>query len=389
MSGSFAFPQDRRQSSRAQAIERIEYYPSLFAPDAPNDNTFDDRAVNSPGPYFISPYMLHTSPYHELSAPVPQGHQTVGLPLQQQLANARPTNLPFRQDDHNQTFGVFNEQLEGSPNLEWALHMADTQVEVDDDDWVNTFTTLGSYDEANAFSDSQQNVGVLRELTGATPTPATLSLLSTNMSRPTEATPTPRGRQAIAPMLGSDTDVEPSGSKLEVAHQAESEALGDNLDTVVASGKKPRRKSQKQVNEVNEPPSPPLRSSGLYFSDVRHSRQQVNGLSWGPRLDDTLPTSQEEREAIVKELFIAMQDMSSIQDKKSGLMLKKRWLGEAKSADTVESSENGGDARVDESEAAQRVASNEVYKPWVKERVCWELLVSGSVLHAPVPFFQP
>jgi hypothetical protein len=140
-------------------------------------------------------------------------------------------------------------------------------------------------------------------------------------------------------------------------------------------GKAPNTPSREQAAIINGPSAkssvPSLKPSGLYFSSVTEARQVVQGLNWDPRPDDSLPQNQQEREAIIHELFDAMQDMSVVQDKKSGLTLKKRWV-RSEAADKME--DEGGEEP--EGEAEQHVASDAFYQRWQKEKICWEILVS-------------
>jgi hypothetical protein len=132
-----------------------------------------------------------------------------------------------------------------------------------------------------------------------------------------------------------------------------------------------RRTTQADQTDDVETSVPSLKPSGLYFSSVTEARQVVQGLNWGPHPDDTLPQSQQEREAIVHKLLAAMQDMSVVQDKMSGLMLKKRWLGGA-----VVGKVKDEDGEESQNEVEQRVASDAFYQRWQKERICWEIVVS-------------
>lgn len=61
-------------------------------------------------------------------------------------------------------------------------------------------------------------------------------------------------------------------------------------------------------------------------------------------------------------------------------MLRKRWLGkisEGANEDEDEDEDEYGDA--DEPRHTQNTAIDAVYKPWVKERLCWEILASTAV----------
>jgi hypothetical protein len=119
--------------------------------------------------------------------------------------------------------------------------------------------------------------------------------------------------------------------------------------------------------------APPLKSSGLYFSSLVEAHQVVHGLNWPPRHDDTLPKTLEERERYVSQLFNAMQDMSDIHDKQSGAMFQKRWLGEV-----VDQAVEDEDGNTNETRPTLHLASDAVYKPWEKEYICWDIVVSGS-----------
>ncbi|KAI4650675.1 hypothetical protein J4E93_003032 [Alternaria ventricosa] len=121
----------------------------------------------------------------------------------------------------------------------------------------------------------------------------------------------------------------------------------------------------------------PLNSFGLYFTEVTEARQKARGLDWPPRKDETLPNTKEERIAVVRKLFTAIQDTSDIQDKMSSPMLKKRWL-----AESVEESGEDRVGNAGETKPKQNIATNTVYKPWVKERLCWDILVSFAIAHA-------
>jgi hypothetical protein len=119
--------------------------------------------------------------------------------------------------------------------------------------------------------------------------------------------------------------------------------------------------------------APPLKSSGLYFSSLAEAHQVVHGLNWPPRHDDTLPKTLEERERYVSQLFNAMQDMSDIHDKQSGAMFQKRWLGEV-----VDQAVENEDRNTNETRPTLHLASDAVYKPWEKEYICWDIVVSES-----------
>ncbi|KAI4703887.1 hypothetical protein J4E81_000951 [Alternaria sp. BMP 2799] len=121
----------------------------------------------------------------------------------------------------------------------------------------------------------------------------------------------------------------------------------------------------------------PLNSFGLYFTEVTEARQKARGLDWPPREDETLPNTKEERIAVVRKLFTAIQDTSDIQDKMSSPMLKKRWLAESAGESSKEGVGNAG-----ETKRTQKIATNTVYKPWVKERLCWDILVSLAIAYA-------
>ena len=123
--------------------------------------------------------------------------------------------------------------------------------------------------------------------------------------------------------------------------------------------------------------APPVNSFGVYFTEVTEARQGARGLDWPPREDDTLPNTKEERVAVVRELFAAIQDTSDIQDKKSSPMLKKRWL-----AESAEESNEDGVGDPGKTKRKQSIAKDTVYKPWIKERLCWEILVSVAAGYA-------
>jgi len=102
----------------------------------------------------------------------------------------------------------------------------------------------------------------------------------------------------------------------------------------------------------------PLNSFGLYFTEVTEARQKARGLDWPPREDETLPNTKEERIAVVRKLFTAIQDTSDIQDKMSSPMLKKRWLAESAGESSKDGVGNTG-----ETKRTQKIATNTVYKP--------------------------
>jgi len=123
--------------------------------------------------------------------------------------------------------------------------------------------------------------------------------------------------------------------------------------------------------------APPLNSFGLYFTEVTEAHQKARRLDWPPREDESLPETKEERIAVVRKLFTAIQDTSDIQDKLSSPMLKKRWLAENVGESGEDRVGNAG-----ETKPKQKIATNTVYKPWVKERLCWDILVSSAIAHA-------
>jgi hypothetical protein len=128
----------------------------------------------------------------------------------------------------------------------------------------------------------------------------------------------------------------------------------------------PRQRKHIAVERVDKTP-PVLKASGLHFSSIAEARQLTQGLKWGPREDETLPKTQQDRESIVLRLFAAIQDMSDVKDKVSGAMFRNRWLG-------IPTEEPLG-----EEEAAPREATGAFYDAWDKERICWEILVSKKI----------
>jgi hypothetical protein len=134
----------------------------------------------------------------------------------------------------------------------------------------------------------------------------------------------------------------------------------------------PREEQNGSINKVQKVKKtpPPLKPSGLYFSSAAEARQSTQGLKWDPRDDDTLPKTQEDREAIVARLLAAMQDMSEFQDKK-GPMFNNRWVGPPLEEPDEMPEEQG--------KAAPREATDKHYTRWDKEAVCWAILVSTDV----------
>jgi hypothetical protein len=121
--------------------------------------------------------------------------------------------------------------------------------------------------------------------------------------------------------------------------------------------KKKVRKSEKATSDKATKPAPPsLNKHGMYFDSHKDASEKLNVLNWPARYNDPgLPKTADDRRAIVKQLYAAINDMSNFQDK-VGNVLKKRWLGDG---DT----EN---------------AQDKFYEPWRKEKKCWEILVSLS-----------
>jgi hypothetical protein len=121
--------------------------------------------------------------------------------------------------------------------------------------------------------------------------------------------------------------------------------------------KKKVRKSEKATADKATKPAPPsLNKHGMYFDSHKDASEKLIVLNWPARGNDPgLPKTVDDRQAIVKQLYAAINDMSNFQDK-VGNVLKNRWLGDG---DT----EN---------------AQDKFYEPWRKEKKCWEILVSLS-----------
>lgn len=108
---------------------------------------------------------------------------------------------------------------------------------------------------------------------------------------------------------------------------------------------------------------------GMYFDDDIHVSQAPDGLQWPPRDDPSLPTDSSSRRQVVKELLAAMNDVSSMKDQ-IGDIIVRRWLPEDYLAREEEKGELADD---DEWLAYKASAVDKFYKPWMKEKVCWEV----------------
>jgi hypothetical protein len=144
-------------------------------------------------------------------------------------------------------------------------------------------------------------------------------------------------------------------------------------DTSVAN-KKPRRSknvAEKESAKAKDAP-PTLNEYGMYYGSFEEASQNLKGLNWPPRIDETLPASPADRRVIVKEPHAAMNDMSDFQDK-LGPVFKKRWLNEQSGPD-----HDGGDN--DNADSVQGLLTDidSFYEPWRKEKMCWEILVSRA-----------
>jgi hypothetical protein len=118
--------------------------------------------------------------------------------------------------------------------------------------------------------------------------------------------------------------------------------------------KKVRESKKTTADKATKPAPPSLNEHGMYFDSHEDASGKLNVLNWPARGNDPgLPKTVDDRRAIVKQLYAAINDMSNFQDK-VGNVLKKRWLGDG---DT----EN---------------AQDKFYEPWRKEKKCWEILVS-------------
>ncbi|CAO2649921.1 Nn.00g012130.m01.CDS01 [Neocucurbitaria sp. VM-36] len=340
-------------------IVRLHTGNSCFANNStiPDGQTFGPNpspAINLPG--WTSE--LHSiDPVHSqwplLNAPQPFRHaqplQVPQLPrfMRRELRYLAPRPTPARQDYS------LRENLQHAPDFHGLFHNDEgfdgasdiRAIQSSYEDWSNPFPTRGPNRDINAQNDAQQDVGSFNPRLPTSKTPESLSPSGTNFSEHKKAVP--------------------KGGTKNTSSLKPTASAGEKV------GKKRGRKSRKST--VVHGPQPQLRSSGLYFSSLQHARQEVKGLMWDPRPDNTLPTSQKEREVIVQELFDSMQDVSAIQDKKTNMMLQKRWLGIAE-AKNVASDQEAESAETNESDAAQATATDEVYKPWVKEKIYWELL---------------
>ncbi|KAI4709434.1 hypothetical protein J4E89_005450 [Alternaria sp. Ai002NY15] len=178
-----------------------------------------------------------------------------------------------------------------------------------------------------------------------------------------------------SPVQSRKAETKTKSRILEIEEQEEPPATvggAKHRDSVHKTEMKPNVNAKKTKRQA-----PPLKSFGLYFTEVTEARQKARGLDWPPREDETLPNTKEERIAVVRKLFTAIQDTSDIQDKMSSPMLKKRWLAESAGESSKDVVGNAG-----ETKRTQKIATNTVYKPWVKERLCWDILVSFAIAYA-------
>ncbi|KAI4939614.1 uncharacterized protein J4E92_000900 [Alternaria infectoria] len=178
-----------------------------------------------------------------------------------------------------------------------------------------------------------------------------------------------------SPVQSRKAETKTKSRILEIEEQEEPPATVDGAkhrDSVHKTEMKPNVNAKKTKRQA-----PPLQSFGLYFTEVTEARQKARGLDWPPHEDETLPNTKEERIAVVRKLFTAIQDTSDIQDKMSSPMLKKRWLAESAGESSKDVVGNAG-----ETKRTQKIATNTVYKPWVKERLCWDILVSFAIAYA-------
>ncbi|KAG9194294.1 hypothetical protein G6011_04329 [Alternaria panax] len=139
-----------------------------------------------------------------------------------------------------------------------------------------------------------------------------------------------------------------------------------------------RKLSIKKANQLKAVAiqEPPLKPSGLYFDNITEARQVVYGLDWPARDDKTLSKTQEEREGIILELLNAIQDINDVKDRRTGAALQKRWLGEIADEGT-----KNEDANPDETQQTPKIGSDAVYKPWQKERICWDILATAERIY--------
>ncbi|KAF1846333.1 uncharacterized protein K460DRAFT_356024 [Cucurbitaria berberidis CBS 394.84] len=268
---------------------------------------------------------------------------------------------------------AFLQDQELTPDAQWPLRFAPDGTSNTQAEWSGEEDRFDFFVNPNALNDDHQGAGSFHE---ATPNPATPLVATPSNTAYTRPVLAPGARKIAIPRARARIAVD-SGSR------AGSSAPSQDLDAVVGAVKKRGSKSCKDSDKVPEQ-APSLRPSGLYFSSLQHARQEVKGLRWDPRPDETLPTSQEEREAVVQELFDAMQDMSVFEDKKSSSVLKKRWLGEATPTDDKEGSksdEEDESADVDDPATTQYIARDDVYKPWVKEKICWEIVETAERIY--------
>jgi len=279
------------------------------------------------------------------------------------------------------THGPFHRQS-------YPTHWSSEAWPFDDNDQVSAFKN---------FHDAGPITGLPRSLP-ASPEGAVLMASTLRQSQLEDASPAghcnngdrrwkeyvPRARASRqseeAPLVYSPVQSRKAETKtksriLEIEEQEEPLAAvnGDkHRDSVHKTEMKPNVNAKKTKRQA-----PPLNSFGLYFTEVTEARQKARGLDWPPREDESLPNTKEGRIAVVRKLFTAIQDTSDIQDKMSSPMLKKRWLAESVGESGEDRAGNAG-----ETKPKQKIATNTVYKPWVKERLCWDILVSFAMAYA-------